>query len=165
MLGRGFHGYLGLVFRVLRHLQIVQRDGAVLVEILGALVLSPGENLIRDGHSVIRIAARDIVAANGHQQLALLHGVAEPRVNGDDAPGGERDDRDVAGNVGGDCAGDDQLGGGGMLGRRGQRKLLRMIHREESGVREGNDIGGRAAPPRRRICLRVHFATARKSQQ
>jgi hypothetical protein len=76
MLGQGIHGYLGLVFGVLRDLQIVQGNGAVIVQILGALVLSLGENLIRHGHAVIGIAARDIVAANGQQQLAFLYGVA-----------------------------------------------------------------------------------------
>ncbi len=66
MLGHGFYGYLGLVLRVLRHLQIVQGYCAVRIEILSAFMLSAGENLIRDGHSVIRISARHVVAANGH---------------------------------------------------------------------------------------------------
>ena len=52
MFGRGIHGDFGFVFGVLRHLQIVQRDGAVLVEILAALVLGSGQNLIRYRHLV-----------------------------------------------------------------------------------------------------------------
>ena len=147
MLGRGFHGYFGLVFGVLRDLQIVQCDGAVLVKILGALILSPGENLIRDRHFVSRIAAGDIVASNGHQQLAFLHGVAQPRVNRHDAAGGERDDGDVAGNVGRHRASNHQLGSRGMLGRRGERKLLRMIHSEE-GWRPGTVQRWPQAAPR-----------------
>ena len=105
--------------------------------------MSPGENLIRHRHTVIRIAARDVVASNGQQQLAFLDRVAEPRVNGRHAAGGERDDRDVAGNVGGDRARDHQLGGGGMLGCRSQRKLLGMVYREEVDVRARRDFGGR----------------------
>ena len=149
MLGQGIYGYLGLVFGVLRHLQIVQGNRAVIVEILGTLELSPGEDLIRDGHSVVRIAARDVVTSNGQHQLTFLNRVAEPCVNAHDAPGGERNDRDVAGYVGSDRPRDDQLGGGGMFGRRGQRKLLRTIHGEESGVRKGNDFGVGGRPLRR----------------
>ena len=37
MFGHGFHVHLGFVFGVLRDLQIVQRDGAVVVQVLGAL--------------------------------------------------------------------------------------------------------------------------------
>ena len=33
-----------------------------------------------------------------------------------------------------------------MLSRRSQRELLRMIHREEGGISEGNDFGGRWQP-------------------
>ena len=153
--------YFGLVFGVLRHLQIVQGHGAVLVQILGALQLSAGENLIRDGLPVIRIAARNIVAANGQQQLAFLHGVAEPRVNGHDAAGSERDDRDVAGDVGRDCARDDQLGGGGMLGRRGQRELLRMVHREEAASAAGTTLAGGGASAAASPCA----VTAAENQQ
>ena len=109
MFSPNFHDDFGLVFGVLGHLHIVQRNGAVLVEILGALQLGSGQNLIRYRLPVGRIAARHIVAANGHQQLALLHGIAEARVNGHDASRGEGDDRDVAGNVGSDCPRDDQL--------------------------------------------------------
>ena len=58
---------LGLVFGVLRDLQIVQGDGAVVVEILGAVKLSSGQNLVRDSHFVRRISAGDIVASNRHQ--------------------------------------------------------------------------------------------------
>src|ERR1039458_4655413 len=66
VLGYGFYGYLGLVRHVLRHLLVIQGYCAVRIEILRAFILSPRESLIRDGHPVIRIAARNIVASNGH---------------------------------------------------------------------------------------------------
>src|ERR1035438_7129414 len=94
MLSPGFYGYLSLVFRVLRHLQIVEGDGAVLIEIFRAFVLSPGKNLIRDSHPVSRISARHVVAADGHEQLALLHRIPEARVDGVAGAGGERSNGD-----------------------------------------------------------------------
>jgi hypothetical protein len=36
-----------------------------------------------------------------------------------------------------------------MLGRRSQRKLLGMVHGEESGIREWNNFGGRRRSVRR----------------
>ena len=105
-----FHVDLGLFFRVLRDLQIVQRDGAVLVEVLGALQLRACQDFIRDRLPVVGEAARDIVAANSQQQLALLHRVAEPRVNGHHAAGRQRNHRHVAGDVGRDRAGDHEFG-------------------------------------------------------
>ena len=97
---RGFDIHLGLVFGVLRDLKIVQGDGAVLVQILGALQLGARQNFVRHRLAVIGEAAGDIVAANAQQQLTLLHGVAEARVNRHDAAGDQRDDRDAAGDIG-----------------------------------------------------------------
>src|SRR5580692_1018714 len=98
MLSRRFDSYLSLVFGVLSDLNVVQRHGAVLKKILGAFQLGAGENFIRNRHFVSRISAGNVVASNGHQQLALLHGVAEARVNGQDTSGGERYNGDIAGN-------------------------------------------------------------------
>ena len=72
MLGRGFQVNFGFVFRVLRDLQIVQGDGAMVVQILGTLELSARQNLIGDGLAIVGKTAGHIVAANGQQQLSFL---------------------------------------------------------------------------------------------
>src|ERR1017187_10497853 len=162
MLGHGLHVHFGLVLRVLRNLQIVQGNSAVCIQILGALQLSPDKSLIREGLSVVGIAARDVVASNGQQQLAFLHRVAESRVNGHDAPGGQRNNGDVARHVGSEYPRDDQLGSRRMLGRRGQRKLLRVIHREEADVQSLRDLSRRWIL---RNLVRAHPTTAAKRRE
>ena len=52
-----------------------------------------------------------------------------------------------------------------MLGRRGQRKLLRMVHGEQSGVREGNDFGGRRRLGRLRPPATLLHRLSRVSQR
>ena len=61
----------------LRDLKVVQGDCAMLVEISGTFILGSGESLVRYRHLVCGVASGNVVASNGHQQLALLHAVAE----------------------------------------------------------------------------------------
>ena len=153
MLGRGLESDLGVVRGVLRDLEVLLCDGAVGIQVHRSIQLLAREKFIGDGLAIGVETAGHIVASNGQQQLAFFHGVAEPRVNGHDTPRGERDHRDVASNIRRDRPRNHQLGGRGTLHRRRERKLLRMVHREQAGVRSGHDVRGRWRL-RRRIGMR-----------
>src|ERR1035441_1398044 len=148
MFRHGFHVHLGLIFDVLGDLKVVQGDGAVEVQVLGALQLGARQDLVRHGFPVIPESAGYVVAVDGQQQLALCDGVAEARVNRRNAPGGERDHRDAAGDVGVHRAGDHQLRRRGLGRRRGDRELLRMFDGENTDVESGDDLSrGRSLRP------------------
>ena len=85
MLRHGFDVHFGLVFGVLRHLKIVQGDGAVRIQVLRALQLGARKHFIGKRLPVIRKRAGYVVAADGQQQLTLFDRVAEPRVDRHDA--------------------------------------------------------------------------------
>ena len=61
-------------------------------------------------------------------------------------PRGQRDHRNVAGDIRRDRPGDHQLRRGGTLYRGRQRKLIGMLHREQRGIREGNNLRRGGAP-------------------
>ena len=81
MFGHSFDIDFGFVLRVLGDLEIVHRDGTVVIQLLRALQLCARQRFICHGLAVIREASGDIVAPNAQQQLSLLDGVAQPRVN------------------------------------------------------------------------------------
>src|SRR6266481_8032096 len=143
MLFCGFEINLGLVLRILGYLQIVHRDGAMLEQVGSTFQLGARQDFIRHGLAVVGKAAGHIVASYRQQQLALLHDVTQSGVNGHDAPGSERDHRNVARDIGSNCPRDDQLGGRGMRARRHQRELLRVVDLEEVEVDVGHDVGRR----------------------
>ena len=101
---------------------------------VGAVELDLRQFLVLDGLAVIGKRARDVGAAHFEQKLALLHFIAQPRVDFHDSPGGERRHRHLPRHIRIDHAGHIQLRRGNVLARRRQRKLLRMVHLEIVGV-------------------------------
>ena len=126
--GGGFDIHAGLVFGGLRDLEILLGNSAMIEEKLGTVQLGAGQSFVGDGLAVIRGGSGNIGALHAQQELALGNLVAETRMNLDDTARGQRNDRDVAGDVGGNQAGDCQFRHGVVLRCGGQRKLLGVIH-------------------------------------
>ena len=72
MLSRGIEGGLGVVLRVLRDLQVSQRNGPVRVQILRSIQLLARKELIGDGLVVGVEASRDVVTANTQKSWPFL---------------------------------------------------------------------------------------------
>ena len=167
MLVRGFEIDLGVVLGVLRDFQSALGDRSVLEQQLGAIQLDLRQLLVLDGLAIVGKRAGDVGASHLEQELALLHFVAQPRVDFDHPPGGQRRHRHLPRNVGTHHAGDVQLRRGDVLAGRRQRKLLRMVHLEVVGVHVGLDaVAGTGPVPPSLACWRVHllFAARRDSE-
>ena len=81
MLRRGRQCRLGVILGILRDLEILLRDGAVLKQVHGAIQLLAREEFVGNGLAVSVEASGYVVAANGQQQLALFHRVAQASMN------------------------------------------------------------------------------------
>ena len=66
-------------------------DGAFFVENLRALQLDAGEALVVFGFQIRLIGAGNVIAVDAEQDLPLVHYIAEPSFEFDDAAGSERD--------------------------------------------------------------------------
>jgi hypothetical protein len=146
----------------LRDLEVLLCDGAVGIQVHGSIELLAREKLIGDCFAIGVEPAGHIVAANGQQQLALFYGIAQSGVNGHDTPGGERDHRNIASDIRGDCPRNHQFGGRGALHGGRERKLLGVAHREQAGVRSRHDVcrGRRLS---RWVCMRGTACERQKS--
>src|SRR5260370_1305581 len=126
--GGVLHVLLGFVLDVFRRLEIIQRNGSLVVEEFGALELYSREFCVSDGLAVIRKCGGHVRALQAEEELTFLHRVAEARVNLYHAASGNRDDRNASRDVRTDCSRYRQLSRRIMRHRRGQRELLRMSH-------------------------------------
>ena len=126
-----------VVLGVLRNLQRALRNRAVVEQEVGAVELDLRQFFVLHGLAVVGKCARDVRASHFEQKLALFHFIAQPCIDFDDSPGGERRHRHLARNIRIDHAGDIQLRRGDVLTGRGQRKPLRMVHFEVVGVQVG----------------------------
>ena len=140
MLSRGIEGGLGVVLGVLRDLQVSQRYGPVLVQLLRSIQLLARKELIGDGLVVGVEASRNVVAANTQQELALLYCVAEASADVHNAAGGKRNHRNISRDVRNYSAGYEQLRRGLVFGRCYDRIQLRMVDREKRDVHSGNHL-------------------------
>jgi hypothetical protein len=107
---------LGIVFAVLRGFLLRFGDSALVQEQVVAFEGDGGEVLVVDGLEIAIEGGGDVRALDVHDELALTDGIAELDMKGDDAAIGEGEDREFAGDVGVDRAGDlegaaDGLGG------------------------------------------------------
>ena len=99
MLGGGLERDLGVGCGILCDFEVLGCDGAVGIQVRGSIQLLSREKLIGNSLAVSVEASGHIVTANGQQQLTFFDGVAESRMNGNDAPGGKGDNRDIASNI------------------------------------------------------------------
>ena len=129
-------------------------------EILGAQVGLVGELLVVDGFQVGVEGVGDVRALHFEEQLAFFHVVVEAGLDVDHAAVGQRDDGNLAGDVGKDGAGGVQLGGGLDLSSRGERELGHVVVVDGDQVHVGHldDLGWR----RRAIALLLALAAARE---
>ncbi len=149
-----------VVLGVLRDFLSALRNRSVLEQGVGAVELNLGQFFVLDGLAVIGKRARDVRASHFEQKLAFFHFVAQPRVDFDDSPRGERRHRHLPRDVGIHHAGDVQLGRGNVLARRRQRKPLRVIHLEIVGVQVGFHRGRRRTGAGLHLVLSAHFPFA-----
>ena len=150
MLSGGREGDLGVIFGVLRHLEVLLRHGPVFIQVLGSIELLARQKLVGDGLAIGVEASRNVIAAHAEQQLLLLHRIAKARVNPHHAARGQRDHRHVARDVRIHRTRHHQLRGGGARHGGHRRKLFRMIDGKKAGIREGHNLRGR-----RRLCRGV----------
>jgi hypothetical protein len=109
-----------------------------------------GQLLVLDGLAVIGKRARDVRASHFEQELAFFTSSPSRASISDDSSRGERGHRHLARHIRADHAGYVELGRGDVLSRRGQWKLIRVVHLEIVGVQVGFNDGGsrtRVRPP------------------
>src|SRR6202167_5622507 len=141
MLSGGIEGGRGVVLAVLRDLQVSQRYGPVLVQLLRSIQLLARKELVGDSLAVGVEASRNVVTANTQQDLALLPCVAEPSADVHNAARGKRNHRNSSRDVRNYSAGHEQLRRGLVFGRCFDRIPFRMIDREKGDVHSGNHLG------------------------
>ncbi len=134
MLSCGLQIHFGFFFRIPGYLQVVQRDRAMGMKILGALELRAREFLVGNGFAVIRIASGNVIAANPQQHVALFDRIAQASANLHDAARGQRDDRHVPRNVWSYNSRHNQFRPGCARHRCDQRNLFRMIDLDHASV-------------------------------
>src|SRR5256885_5800204 len=128
------HIDLGLVFRILSHLQFVQRDCALVVKQLGSLQLRTRELLVGNSLSIIRTSSGRVSAFDAQQELAFFYRIAETRMNLYNAARSNRDNRHSPEDVRTYCTGRNQLGLSNMPDRSGQWELLGMVHLHDTHI-------------------------------
>jgi hypothetical protein len=155
-----------LVVGVLRDLQVFGGDGSLVVQEFGAIELRARQSFVGLRLAVLGKGARNVRAVHPQQKLPLRDRVAQPRANVHHAPGGQRNHGHIPGYVGADNPGHVQFGRGHMRARRGQRKLLRMVHLDHVGILFPLDFGrGRRLGRRVRLPLRSTAAQEKTQRQ
>lgn len=145
---------LGIVFAVLSGVLLGLGNGAFGEEKVVAVEGDGGKMLVVDGLEIAIEGGGDVGALNIHDELALMDVIAELDMEGDDATVGEREDREFAGDIGVDRAGDLECAANGL------RRCL--DEGEAAGTVDVNDVrasdffylgGGRSRCGRRRGIL------------
>ena len=149
-----------VVFGILRNFEGALGNGSVFEQKLGAVELDLRQLFVLDGLAVVGISAGDVRAPHFEQKLALLHFVAQPRVDFHDPARGERRHRHLPRDIRTDDAGYVQFRRGNVLARGGQRKLLRVIHLEIVGVQVRHHGRSNRADAGQRASLRRDFPLA-----
>src|ERR1022692_2443298 len=106
VIGGGFDIHASLIGGVLGDFEVLLGNGAMVEQELGAVQLGASQFFAGDGLAVIGEGSGNIGALHAHEELALGDLIAEPRVNFEDPAGSQRNDGDVAGDIGGHQAGD-----------------------------------------------------------
>src|SRR5579859_3644451 len=117
MLRSHVNGDFGFLLRIVGDLKIVERDGSVLVELLGTLPLRLGEHFIGDRALISRKSTGDVVAADLQQYLALFYFVAQASFDRHYAATGKRYHRNSSRDIWIHDSSDDELGRGVVLFR------------------------------------------------